>query len=139
MKTLIVEDDFIGRKVLRETLETYGSCDFAVDGEEAVMAFRIAWEERRPYDVILMDILMPKTSGLEAVRIIRDMEKRMGVPGESEVKIIMITCLGDPKTVFGAYYKSGATSYIIKPFNRQFLLRELQNFGLIANCRESCR
>jgi len=36
MKTLIVEDDFISRRVLLDILSSYGDCDIAIDGDEAV-------------------------------------------------------------------------------------------------------
>ncbi len=77
MKCLIVEDDFISRRILRELLGMYFDCEIAVDGEEAVTAFRLAHDSKSPYDLICMDIMMPKMDGHEALRLIRQLEKEL--------------------------------------------------------------
>jgi two-component system chemotaxis response regulator CheY len=132
MRVLIVEDDFSGRKILQHILSPFGSCDIAVDGEEAIEAFNMAWGEKNPYDLICMDIMMPNMDGQEALRRIRGIENEMGINGSEEVKIIMTTALGDPKNVFQAFKNGGATSYIVKPINKQKFLEELQKIGLIS-------
>ena len=126
MRVLIVEDDFLSRNILRDLVSEYGVCDLAVDGEEAIMAFDLAWEDGAPYDLIFMDIMMPGTNGLEAVKRIRAMEKERGINGRRESKIVMTTALGDPKTVFEAYNKGGATSYVTKPITRDKVATEYQ-------------
>lgn len=131
MKILIVEDDFISRRILKEILSSYGDCDIVVDGDEAVRAFRLAREEGEPYDLICMDIMMPNMDGQEALKHIRDIEKAAGVRGSAEVKVVMITALDDPKTVFHAYYRGGATSYIVKPIERDKLIQEIRTLGLV--------
>lgn len=132
MRILIVEDDFVARRALKDILSSYGECDIVVDGEEAVQAFRLAWEEFHPYDLVCMDIMMPKMNGQEALRKIREFEKEIGIEGAKEVKVIMITALDDPKNVIEAYYRGGATSYIVKPIEKKKLLKEIQSFGLIS-------
>ena len=131
IKILIVEDDFIVRRILKDILSPYGDCDIVVDGEEAIQAFRLAWEEKEPYDLICLDIMMPKLDGQEALRRIREMEKEIGIQGSAEVKVIMVTALDDPKNVVEAYYRGGATSYIVKPIVKVRLLDEIRSFGLI--------
>jgi two-component system, chemotaxis family, chemotaxis protein CheY len=130
VKILIVEDDFTSRRILREFLKPYGEIEIAVDGEEAITAFNLAHEAKQPYELICMDIMMPKMDGREALRQIRQREKGLEVPPNLEVKIIMTTALDDPKTVFGAFYDDGATSYLVKPISRQKLVRELRTLGL---------
>jgi two-component system chemotaxis response regulator CheY len=71
MRILIVEDDFGSRRLMQKLVSDYGQCDVVVDGEEAVEAFRLAWEENSPYDVIFLDIMLPKMDGQEALRRIR--------------------------------------------------------------------
>lgn len=131
MRCLIVEDDFISRKILRELLLPYFEIEIAVDGEEAVTAFKLAHEAKTPYDMICMDIMMPRMNGTEALRIIRQMEKELEVPPNLEAKVIMTTALDDPKTVFENYYNVGATAYIVKPISKSKLLGELRTLGLI--------
>jgi len=130
MKILIVEDDFISRRIIKEILSPYGDCDIVVDGQEAVQAFK-AYEADDPYDLICMDIMMPNLDGQEALKQIRDIEKESGIKGSGEVKVIMITALDDPKTVFKAYYKGGATSYIVKPIEKDKLIQKIRGLGLI--------
>jgi two-component system chemotaxis response regulator CheY len=131
MKTLIVEDDFISRKILKEILAPYGELDIAIDGEEAVKAFRMAFDDGVGYDLVCMDIMMPNMDGQESLKQIRSVEKERGVREGDEVKVVMISALGDPKTVVEAFYRGGATSYLVKPIGKQKLLSEIKNFGLI--------
>ncbi len=131
MKILIVEDDFVARRTLKEILSPYGECDVVVDGEEAIQAFELACEEKVPYDLICMDIMMPHVDGQESLRRIREIERDMGVRGSAEVRVIMISALDDPKTVVNAFYRGGATSYMVKPIQKEKLLTELRSFGLI--------
>ncbi len=131
MRVLIVEDDFLSRNILRDLVSEYGVCDIAVDGEEAILAFDLACEDGAPYELIFMDIMMPGTNGLEAVRRIRAREKERGINGQREAKIIMTTALGDPKTVFEAYYQGGATSYVVKPITREMVVAEIHKAGLV--------
>lgn len=131
MKILIVEDDFVARRTLKEILSPYGECDVVVDGEEAIQAFQMAWEEKAPYDLICMDIMMPRLDGQESLTRIREMEKHKGVKGSDEVRVIMISALDDPKTVINAFYRGGATAYIVKPVRKKALLQEIRAFGLI--------
>jgi Response regulators consisting of a CheY-like receiver domain and a winged-helix DNA-binding domain len=130
MKTLIVEDDFISRTILKKILIPYGSCDTVVNGKEAVEAFTIARAEGIPYDLICLDIMMPEMDGREALKIIRQKEKSTGVMPKDEVKIIMITALDTPKEVIDAYYKGGCTSYIVKPIQKVKIIENIKELGL---------
>ncbi len=131
LRILIVEDDFMVRQVVRDILDDYGVCDMAVNGEEALQAFRVAWRKKLPYDLICLDIMMPVMDGNEALAEIREVEKTIGVVGSDEVKVIMITALDDAKTVVKAYSKGGATSYIVKPIEKDRLINEIREIGLI--------
>ena len=63
LRVLLAEDDLSCRLVLQTFLTRYGECHVAVNGTEAVEAFRIAMEQGRAYDLICMDILMPEMNG----------------------------------------------------------------------------
>lgn len=131
MRALIVEDDYTSRKILENVLHAYGSCDTAINGLEAIAAFRHALDESRPYDLICMDIMMPELSGQDALRQIRHIEKQMGVPATDEVKVFMTTALSETKEVIDALYKGGASSYFVKPINIDHFIKELKSSGLI--------
>lgn len=73
MKTLIVEDDFTSRLILQEILKLHGPAHIAVNGIEAVEAVRTALESGEPYDLVCMDIIMPKMGGQQALKHIRSL------------------------------------------------------------------
>ncbi len=130
MHALIVEDQFICRKVLQTILSKFGECEIAVDGNEAIEAFKLAWEENNPYNLICLDIVMPNINGREALKAIRDIENQMGVNDDQRVKIIMTTALDDADSVVESY-KGGATAYLVKPVLKDKIIDELNRLGLI--------
>jgi two-component system chemotaxis response regulator CheY len=129
MKMLVVEDDFASRRMMQKLLEPYGDVDVVVDEEEAVEAFKMGWEESSPYDVVFMDIMMPKMDGHEALKCIREHERDLGIKAADEVKVIITSVLEDPKNVIEAYFGGSATSYLIKPIDREKLEDELERLG----------
>jgi len=131
MRILIVEDDFVGRKVMHQLLLEYGQCDVAVDGLEAVKAFDLAYEAGEPYDVMFLDIMMPNMSGHEALKIIRDKEKERGVTPQNEVKVIMTSALDDVKNVTQSFFQGGASAYLVKPIERRKVIEELRKLGMV--------
>jgi two-component system chemotaxis response regulator CheY len=131
MRILIVEDDFVGRKVMHQLLLEYGECDVAVDGVEAVKAFELAWAANQPYEVMFLDIMMPNMSGHEALKIIRDREKERGVTPQNEVRVIMTSALDDVKNVTQSFFQGGASAYLVKPIERRKVIEELRKLGLV--------
>lgn len=132
MKSLIVEDDFTARKLMQVYLSDMGESSIAVNGKEAVEVVRDAIEKKENFDLICMDIMMPEMDGIEAVRIIRQMEKENGIEGLSGVKIIMTTAKGQSDDIFGAF-NTGCESYLIKPVRKPALMKEIQKLGLLQN------
>ncbi|HAP44211.1 MAG: two-component system response regulator [Spirochaetes bacterium GWD1_61_31] len=134
-RILIVEDDFSSRRMMQKTLEEYGAVDAVVDGEEAVQAYSLAVSEQKPYDIIFMDIMMPRMDGQEALRQIRKLEQEAGVDPVREVRVVMTTVLEDPHNVVSAYFKGGATAYIVKPVDRLKIKAEMTKFGLLPGTK----
>lgn len=131
MKILIVEDDFISRRVLQKILSQYGECEIAVNGTEAVEAFSMAIQEGVPYNLVCLDIMMPELNGQEVLKMMRQMEKELGVLEPQECMIIMTTALDSPKNVIEAYYHGGCTDYMVKPIDKNALIAKLKEHGLI--------
>ncbi|MGD9947293.1 MAG: response regulator [Desulfobulbus sp.] len=130
MKTLIVEDDFTSRLLLQELLKSYGPTHIAVNGREAVEAFRLAMEENKPYDLICLDILMPELDGQAALKEIRHAEEANKIFSTNGAKVIMTTSLEDPKNVITAF--SGlCDAYLVKPVEKAKLLERLRELRLI--------
>ncbi|MCP4715040.1 MAG: response regulator, partial [Deltaproteobacteria bacterium] len=117
-------------KTMQKMLAAYGQCDNAANGEEAVEAFQLAWDEDNAYDLICLDIMMPGVNGHEALEKIRALEQQRGIAAKDEVKVIMTTSLDDPKSVVSSY-KEGATAYLVKPVTKEKLLFEMRRLRLI--------
>ena len=102
-KILVVDDEKLIVKGIRFSLEQEGfEVDCAYDGEEA---FRMAKEKE--YDMILLDVMLPKMDGFEVCQAIREF---------SDMPIVMLTAKGDDMDkILGLEY--GADDYITKPFN----------------------
>jgi len=129
VRVLIVEDDFGSRRYLQMLLQAHTRCDVVVDGQEAIEAVRLAWEENDPYQLILLDIMMPNVDGQTALKEIRLIEKQIGVSDTDAAKVIMTTALEDPRNVVEAYYQGGADSYLVKPIDRNKLFRLIGELG----------
>ena len=130
MRTLIVEDDFTSRLLLQAFLSRYGECHIAINGKEAVEAFRLSVQNGTNYDLICMDIMMPEMDGQEALRQIRALEEAGGTLSSSGVKVIMVTALDDVKNVF-ASFKSLCDAYVFKPVDTVQLLNNLKSLALV--------
>lgn len=102
-RVLVVDDEKLIVKGIRFSLEQEGfQVDCAYDGEEAVECAR-----NNSYDIILLDVMLPKLTGFEVCQQIREF---------STVPIVMLTAKGDDMDkILGLEY--GADDYITKPFN----------------------
>lgn len=131
MKALIVDDDFYSRNMIHEILRSVAQCDIAVNGEEAIEAFRRGMNDGEPYDLICLDLLMPEMDGQQALREIRAIEKEHEVGPEKESKVIVTTMLDDKKETHDAFFLGGATSYLVKPIDEEKLIDEVKSLGLL--------
>lgn len=129
MRALIVDDDFYCRNMLHEIMRPFATCDIAVNGEEAVYAFKKTLESGGRYDLVCLDLMMPEMDGQQALREIRSIEKDLAVEEGKEVKVIVTTMLDDRKETHDAFFLGGATSYLVKPIQEEKLLKELTNLG----------
>jgi len=94
MKSLIVEDESSSRSILQMYLEEFGEVDLAVDGVEAVGAVYFALLNGEPYDLIILDILTPKMTGVEALKSIRDLEGSYGLTNTQSSRVLITMAPG---------------------------------------------
>ncbi len=130
MRILIAEDDLTSRKFLHKILSQYGECDLVVDGLETLDAYLMAMKENNPYDLICLDIMMPKVDGVKALKAIRDMEKQRGILPEKRAKIIMTTALAEAQYVQNAF-EIGCEAYAAKPIDVVKFIEVLEKLNLI--------
>lgn len=129
-RVLIAEDDLIGRRTLKKFLSRFADCDLAVDGLETLNLFIQGLQNKEPYDLVCLDIMMPHLDGLKVLEALRDIEKQMNIPEEQRVKVIMTTALNDKQTVMQAY-GLGCVGYAWKPIDFSKLQEVLLELDLI--------
>ena len=138
MRALIVDDEQPNRKLLTHILQPYGACVEAVSGQSAVTLFKTALSEGNPFDLVLMDILMPEMDGQQALKEIRLAEKAAYGPSLSSLDqegyafILMITAIDDPAQLIQAYTKGKCNGYLNKPIAVSDLLDRLEKNNLIT-------
>jgi len=131
-KVLVVEDDYVIRKIFNEILTDYYTIELAEDANDA-------FDRLKNYtpDLMIVDIMMPGMNGLDMVKKIRGDKKF------HKSIIIIITALNDAETRKNAF-KSGADEVIIKPFDivelktKIQLMFRLQN-RLLEGCNDSLK
>jgi DNA-binding response OmpR family regulator len=117
MRVLIVEDekaisDVISAYLRKEGYET----DSALDGLRALELFNKSRENNATYDLIILDLMLPRLSGEEVCKQIRKY---------SNVPIIMLTARGSESDVI-AGLDAGADDYVIKPFSPRVLVARVR-------------
>ncbi len=118
LKILLAEDNAVNELLMRRMLGQMG-CDVEVahDGEEALQMWR-----QRDYDLLLMDVQMPKLSGFDATAHIRKMEKRTG----AHLPIVALTAhamVGDREKCIAA----GMDAYVSKPVSAEMLTQAMRD------------
>jgi DNA-binding NtrC family response regulator len=106
-RILVVDDEPEIIEILREYLERSYEVDSALDATEALRLVRA----RRP-DLILLDINMPGISGVDALKLVKDID--------ATIPVLMVTANTDNALAAEAI-RHGAFSYIPKPFNVKYL------------------
>jgi DNA-binding response OmpR family regulator len=120
-RILIAEDNPQGAELLEAYLADTGyEVRTAADGEETLHQVR----DWRP-DLVLLDIMMPKTSGFEVCKRLK------GDPATRGVAVLMITALDQPSDVERAV-EAGTDDFLTKPINQTDLLRRLR--ALLSSC-----
>jgi two-component system, sensor histidine kinase and response regulator len=126
LRVLLVEDNPVNRKLAVHVLEKDGHDVVAAENGEAALSVL----ESASFDLVLMDVQMPKMDGIEATRAIRDKERATG----AHVPIIALTAhamAGDRERCLHA----GMDGYLIKPIRPATLLEAIQRLQVVAPAR----
>jgi NarL family two-component system response regulator LiaR len=114
IKILIADDHFVVRKGLRALFDAKPGFEVVAEAEDGAQAVAVARSERP--DVILMDLVMPRLNGIEAIQAIKD--------EDPEARILVLTSFSDDDNVFAAI-KSGALGYLLKDSEPEELLQAI--------------
>lgn len=115
-KILVVDDTKSILKMVKFVLGEKYDLYMANSGELALEIL-----ERKPIDIVLMDVDMPDMDGIETVRRIRKMENIKDIP------VMFFTALATQETV-SACMKAGMVDYIVKPYKPEELIERLEKF-----------
>ncbi len=103
---LVAEDDFFIRDIYTKVFALEGyQVDFAVDGEDTLQKIKL---KPTPYDIILLDIMMPKVTGLDVLKQLRAMSAPV-----NKTPVFILSNLGQQNIIEEAF-KIGMDGYIIK-------------------------
>lgn len=126
-KILIVDDEARLRKIIGDFLLAKGYQVYeASDGEEAIETFT----NEKNFDLIILDVMMPKLSGWEVLKEIRRL---------SNIPVLMLTARADESDELTGF-KLGADEYVTKPFSPKVLVARIEallkrNFTVLAGER----
>ncbi|VEU20240.1 DEKNAAC101188 [Brettanomyces naardenensis] len=122
LRFLVAEDNLVNQEVVKRMmkLEGYTDVTLACDGYEAIDLVKSAGESDRPFDLVLMDVQMPKMDGITATKILR---KDMGYGGP----IVALTAFAD-KSNEDDCTKVGMSGFLSKPVRRNLLRDIIEKF-----------
>ncbi len=128
LRILLAEDNAVNQKLAKRLLEKHGyEVEVAENGREAVELW-----QKKPFDLILMDVQMPEMGGIEATQIIRNLEKERG----GHIPIIALTAhamKGDEERCIQA----GMDGYATKPIRKENLFKEIDRILNQTNREEN--
>lgn len=129
MKTLIVDDNIANRVSMQKIMAEMGENRALGNGFDAINDFEANLFLRDPYDLILLDIVMPDINGVKVLNQIRKIEEENNIPKENRVKILMVTSHSQ-KDIIVTCLKAGCNGYIVKPFKRDVIIKKLFDLDL---------
>lgn len=114
---LIVDDSRTSRKILRGILESAGHeiIGEALNGDEGFLKYK----ELNP-DIVTMDITMPVTDGIQALQLIKHLNK--------DAHVVMITAAGQKEKMIQAL-KEGADEFITKPYDAEEVVKTVNKIA----------
>lgn len=127
LRILIVEDEELSRELMISYFSSLGKCDVATDGLEAIEAFMMSNDAGENYDLIALDIILPKMNGHEVLKLIRSIEEWRGL---AAAKIIMTTALDGAKEIMTSF-KNQCDGYLVKPVSSDTLRKLLHELKLL--------
>ncbi|MDD5456886.1 MAG: response regulator [Candidatus Margulisbacteria bacterium] len=130
MKVMVVDDEVVSRKKLAKIVEELGIIHEFDRGDVALVAFEKALKEKQPYQLITLDISMPDMDGLDVLNRIRQLEVDYKVAPDKQTKVVMVTSHDERDSILAALSEK-CSDYIVKPFNKEFIMERFRRIGVI--------
>jgi len=129
MKCLIVDDEVFCREFVATLLSATADCIQATSGMEALEKYNSALASDDPFDLVIMDIMMPGMSGHDAAKSIRRIEKEQ--KPAKRVNIVMLTALNSSNDAMESFCSAQSAAYLVKPVSKEGLFNVLSKLGLM--------
>ena len=133
MNILLVEDVEISRMITENILRQFSEITFidkAKNGFEAIKKTLDLYKKGKKYDVIFMDIIMPITSGYQALESIRKYEKDNYIEENNRSKIVILSSLNTKEEIENGL-RMGADKVFIKPINYEDIKSLFEEWNMI--------
>ena len=129
MKCLIVDDELFCREFVATLLRATAECHQAKSGTEALVKYNSALAVGEPYDLIILDIMMPGVSGQDAARAIRSIEEEQ--KPDKRAGIVMLTALNSADDAMESFCRAQSAAYLVKPVSKEGLFNAVEKLGLL--------
>jgi PAS domain S-box-containing protein len=130
LHVLVAEDNPVNQKLALALLSKLGhEAAVAEDGQVALALYQTAREDQHPFDLILMDVMMPNMDGLTCMALIREAENRGGLPPTPIIALTAHAMQGDRER----FLEAGADGYVAKPIKFDELKQEIARLSRAAD------
>ena len=128
IRALIVDDDETSRILLCSLLESIATCQQCDNGLTALELMRSSLEQKKPYDLVFMDIRMPGLDGHKTLKKIRALEKEFSHHCPKTAKVVMTTILHDYDSIMQSF-ENKCSVYLVKPIDKTTLFEQIKRLG----------
>ncbi|HAS45517.1 MAG TPA: hypothetical protein DCS93_33845 [Microscillaceae bacterium] len=128
VKILVVDDEPVNLQVLENHLSIQNY--HVTQASNGIKALEIIEKSEEPFDIVLLDVMMPKMSGYEVCRKVREKNPLVELP------ILMLTAKNQPKDIVEGF-DAGANDYLTKPFSKIELLSRIKTHVLLKLTSEN--
>lgn len=129
MKCLIVDDEVFCREFVATLLSTTADCHQASSGTDALDRYNAAMAKGDPYDLVILDIMMPGMNGHDVAKAIRSLERDQKL--EKKVSIVMLTALNSANDAMESFCNAQSAAYLVKPVSKEGLFNVVSKLGLL--------
>ncbi|NLF83719.1 MAG: response regulator transcription factor [Candidatus Gastranaerophilales bacterium] len=134
MKTLVIDDDYSCSSMFKMFFNKYGQCDTYSLGQNGLTAYKEALGMGQPYDLVVIDIILPDMNGIDLLGFIRAEEDMNSVSVSSRTKVILTTSLDDEENrKVETTLTLGLETYYAKTFANGGLREKLEELGFYLN------
>ena len=130
MRILIADDHEDSAHMFKLVLEQFGEVVLASDGKQVINEVKAAWDQEQPFNLILMDVMMPNMDGIQALRYLREEEQRRNHSGPERLKVVMLTAYADEENMQRAF-QLGCEGYLFKTQGKSKIMDRLRALGFL--------